>query len=100
MTADEAEMVFAFEDDLIEGSPVEVRWTSGGARYRATASVVKRNAQSVRVVLDEPVMSPFEIRVVYPKGHYITVPLLMGTGWSALARVEPRGGYPKAKGTL
>lgn len=91
MDALEAETIFALEDDIQPGAPVDAAWTSCGGTYRAPATVVRRNAKSICVSLDESIVRDGD--VIYKQGRVITVPRLMSSGWSTNNRIEPRGGY-------
>lgn len=95
MDAREFRNVVDFEASLKPGSIVLARWTNSGRYFKGKATVVRVNAQSVRVRLLEKVGVDFYGG--YPEGREIVCPrLAVGSGlakWSANNRVEPLGGF-------
>jgi hypothetical protein len=92
MTAQELQTACEFEDALHVGSPVLVRWTSGGRRYRSLGTVAKINQQTYKVRLNEAVKT--DVGEAYPAGHQVVVPTINNiAAWTTSNRVEPEAGY-------
>lgn len=91
MTAEEFKKEWRDDATLQVGQKVTVYWTNSGRAYRASATIHKLHAKSVKVKLLEPISGyGGEDDILYPVGHEITVPRIINISkWTFANRVSP-----------
>lgn len=82
MTANE---VTKFENNLKAGDKVRANWTNCGQTFTAIVIIVKINAKSYRVALEEATKS---VDGIYPKGYQLVIPTQNSEFWSRANRLE------------